>query len=127
MHIHHIDPMSTIKKILLFLALAPLFAGCIEEDAFNNTPNGNFEALWSLIDERYCFFEQAEQEYGLDWNAVHDKYRPMADTCTSEARLFDIMGDMLAELRDGHVNLSSMYGTRFYWDWKLDYPLNFSD
>ena len=127
MHIHHIDPMRTIKKILLFLALAPLFAGCIEEDAFNNTPNGNFEALWSLIDERYCFFEQAELEYGLDWNAVHDKYKPMADTCTNEARLFDIMGDMLAELRDGHVNLSSMYGTRFYWDWKLDYPLNFSD
>lgn len=104
-----------------------MLTGCIEEDEFSNTPDGNFDALWHLIDERYCFFEQARQEFGLDWDEVYHRYKPMADTCSTQAQLFDIMGDMLKELRDGHVNLSSIYGTSFYWDWKLDQPLNFSD
>ena len=90
-----------MKRILLYITLPFVLAGCIEEDEFNNTPNGNFEALWSLIDERYCFFEQAEQEYGLNWHTVYDRYRPLADTCSSNAALFDVLGDMLAELRDG--------------------------
>jgi C-terminal processing protease CtpA/Prc len=37
------------------------------------------------------------------------------------------MGKMLGELRDGHVNLTSMYGTSYYWDWQLQEPVNFSD
>ncbi len=104
-----------------------MLAGCIEEDDYSNSPEGNLEALWNIIDERYCFFELAEQEYGLNWNAVRDKYRPLAADCESDAELFDLLGDMLKELRDGHVNLTSIYGTSFYWDWKLDYPTNFSD
>lgn len=116
-----------IKRILLYISLPLMLAGCIEEDGFNNTPNGNFEALWSIIDEHYCFFPQAEEEYGLNWDAVYSMYKLRADTCRSDAQLFDVLGEMIAELRDGHVNLSSIYGTKFYWDWKLDYPQNFSD
>lgn len=116
------------KKIIAYI-IAPLalLTGCIGEDEFENDSNGNFEALWQLIDERYCFFGQAEEEFGLNWNAVYDKYKPMADTCRNEAKLFDILGDMLKELRDGHINLTSMYGTSFYWDWHLEHPKNFSD
>jgi C-terminal processing protease CtpA/Prc len=51
----------------------------------------------------------------------------MAEACESDAELFDIMGEMLKELRDGHVNLVSVYGTSYYWDWKLNHPINFSD
>ena len=116
-----------MKKIILYITLPLMLAGCVEEDEFDNTSNGNFEALWTIIDEHYCFFAQAEQEFGLDWNEVYCRYKPMADTCRSEAKLFDILGDMLNELHDGHVNLSSIYGTSYYWDWKLDYPVNFSD
>ena len=116
------------KKIFTYVIL-PLFAvtACVEEDNFSNSPNGNFEALWNIIDERYCFFEQAAEEYGLDWNDVYSKYKPQADTCRSDAQLFDLLGNMLKELRDGHVNLSSIYGTSYYWDWKLNHPANFSD
>lgn len=116
-----------IGTFILLLSTLFLTNSCIEEDDFSNSPNGNFKALWQLIDERYCFFPQAEDEFGLDWNAVYEKYRQQADTCKSGAELFDVMGRMLAELRDGHVNLSSEYGTSFYWNWNLDYPLNFSD
>ena len=115
-----------IKRLLTYI-LPLMLTGCIQEDDFSNTPNGNFEALWRVIDERYCFFEQAEEEFGLNWNAVYEKYRPIAEECKNDAQLFDVLGDMLAELRDGHVNLSSIYGTKFYWDWKLNHPINFSD
>lgn len=109
---------------LLFLVL---FTGCIEEDEFTNSPMGNFDALWSIIDERYCFFDHASEEFGLDWDAVYREYKPLVNEAESEAELFDIYGNMLRELRDGHVNLSSYYGTTYYWDWNLGYPANFSD
>ena len=116
------------KKILTYLILPiALLTGCIGEEKFENSGSGNFEALWQLIDERYCFFAQAEEEFGLDWNAVYNKYKPIADTCSNEHILFDLLGDMLGELRDGHVNLTSMYGTSYYWDWQLKEPQNFSD
>lgn len=104
-----------------------LCTGCVEEDSFDNSSTGNFDALWSIIDQRYCFFEQAKEQFGLDWDAVYDKYYPLAAEAKESAKLFDIMGQALKELRDGHVNLISEYGTTFYWDWKLNYPINFSD
>lgn len=116
-----------MKKVFIYIAAALLLTGCIKEDRFDNSPEGNFEALWSIIDERYCFFPQAEKEFGLNWNAVHDKYKPKAEACENEAQLFDVLGEMLNELRDGHVNLSSIYGTTQYRDWHQDYPMNFSD
>ena len=65
-----------IKRFAKYLtiACAALLWGCVEEDAFNNSPQGNFDALWSLIDERYCFFSHAREEFGLDWDAVRQKY-----------------------------------------------------
>ena len=115
------------KKIATYLTLLLLTASCISEDDFANTPNGNFEALWQLIDERYCFFEQANEEFGPNWDAVYNKYKPLAYGCTDEIQLFDVLSEMLGELRDGHVNLTSPYGTSYYWDWSSSYPANFSD
>lgn len=104
-----------------------LLTGCIKEDEFDNSYEGNFDALWSVIDQRYCFFEHARETFGLDWDAVYSKYHPKVLEVTTQSALFDIMGDMLRELRDGHVNLTSEYGTTYYWDWKLSHPMNFSD
>lgn len=118
-----------MKKLFIYILILPIttLSGCVEEDEYNNSATGNFEALWNIIDERYCFFEHAADEYGLNWNAVYHKYKPVATAAEGEEELFDILGEMLRELRDGHVNLSSHYGTAFYWDWKLNHPLNFSD
>ena len=117
-----------LKKIFTYIIISlALLTSCIGEEEFENNSNGNFEALWQLIDERYCFFAQAEEEFGLDWNAVYEKYKPIADTCRDEIILFDLLGNMLKELRDGHVNLSSMHGTSYYWDWHLQQPMNFND
>lgn len=116
-----------IKKLLTYLLPALLLTGCVEEDQFSNSPTGNYDALWSIIDERYCFFEQARQQHGLDWDDVYHKYKPQVQAAESNAELFDIYGNMLRELKDGHVNLTSDYGTTYYRDWSLNHPLNFSD
>lgn len=42
-------------------------------------------------------------------------------------QLFEVMSQMLGELRDGHVNLSTSYDFGRYWKWHEDYPSNFSD
>ena len=55
---------------LLFTALS-----CVQEEEFKDTPEGNLDALWQIIDERYCFLDYKAQAIGLDWNAVHHKYR----------------------------------------------------
>lgn len=106
----------------LCLVLA-LFTGCIREEEYDNSPRGNFEALWRIIDEQYCFLDYKQ----IDWDEVHDRYSgQIQDNMDGEA-LFEVLGNMLAELRDGHVNLYSAFNTARYWDWYLDYPRNFDE
>ena len=60
---------------ILFLLIGLLCAtSCIREDVSGNTPEANFESLWKIIDEQYCFLDYKKQEYGLDWDQVHETY-----------------------------------------------------
>jgi hypothetical protein len=115
------------KPIAMFLVSLLCLASCVNEEEMSDTADGNFEALWKIIDEQYCFFDYKQQEYGLDWNAVHAKYKVRIDERMSSRELFEVMTDMLGELRDGHVNLSSAADLGRYWEWKDNYPTNFSD
>lgn len=100
---------------------------CITEDQFENTPDGNFEALWKIINERYCFLEYKNKEYGLDWEKVHTEYRNKVTPDMNNAQLFDVLSEMLNELRDGHVNLVSKDRVSQYREWYDAYPRNFDD
>ena len=109
--------------ILTFL----LFTACVDTEERPDTPQGNFEALWSIIDEHYCFFDYKQHEYGLDWQQVYNKYKVRVSDKMSETQLFEVLCDMLAELRDGHVNLYTSYDTGRYWTWQEAFPKNYSD
>ncbi len=116
------------KFFLPFYLFALLLLGaCVDTDEQSDTPTGNFEALWQIIDEHYCFFDYKQHEYGLDWQSVYNKYKVRVDNKMNEDQLFEVLCDMLGELRDGHVNLS--YATDFgrYWTWHEAYPKNYSD
>lgn len=119
-----------MKRVLFFLfSLVYLvtLSSCIDEEERADTPAGNFEALWQIIDEHYCFFDYKRQEYGLDWQEVYHKYKVRVNDKMTETQLFEVLCDMLAELRDGHVNLSSSYDYGRYWTWQEAYPKNYSD
>lgn len=117
----------SLPVLLLSLFLLLATASCIREEEFDNTPQGNFEALWQMLDERYCFFGYKQQEYGLDWDEVHHRYQRLITPDMPTKGLFEVLGNMLAELRDGHVNLYANYDVARYWKWYEDYPANFSD
>lgn len=105
-----------------FVALAVVAsAGCHDIQEWDNDPQGNFEALWTIIDEHYCFFAEKD----VDWNEVHARYSTkVAPEMTSE-ELFRVCADMVNELRDGHTNLSAPFNTSYYHEWWSDYPQNF--
>ena len=110
---------------IVFITL--LLSGCITEDSFDNTPDGNFEALWKIIDEHYCFLDYKNQEYGLNWDQVHKDYKQRITANMTSKELFDVLSEMLNELRDGHVNLVSKDRISQYRRWYDNYPRNFSD
>ena len=116
------------NKIQFIIVLgAVLLSSCTKVDIYENTPAGNFEALWGIIDEHYCFFDCKAEEYGLDWDAVYRKYKRKIADGMSTAGLFEVLGDMLDELRDGHVNLYAAHDVARYWDFREGYAANFSE
>lgn len=111
-----------IPAILAIFATVALGA-CHSIDRWDNDPEGNFDALWSILDSHYCFFE----EKGIDWDSVYSEYRPMVTPATSVTELYSICADMLDELRDGHVNLITPFATSYYKKWWSDYPQNYDN
>jgi len=114
---------SNFKGIIICAAItALLLASCVEIEEYPNDPKGNFESLWKIMDEHYCFFDYKE----IDWSKIHSEYaKRVADDMNDES-LFMLLSEMLQELRDGHVNLSSAFDVGRYWKWFEDYPANFS-
>ena len=94
---------SKFRWLGVALMILPLLSSCIREEEFNNSPQGNFEALWKIIDEQYCFLDYKQ----IDWDAIHDKYQPLITSNMGNDGLFQVLDSMLAELKDGHVNLYS--------------------
>lgn len=119
-----------MKKAFLFLTMliTPyLVASCVDEEQYDDTPTGNFQALWKAVDEHYCFFDYKKEQLGLDWSEVYSRYSKQVDDGMTEAQLFEVLGNMLGELKDGHVNMYAPFDQARNWSWKEDYPSNFSD
>lgn len=118
----------TIKKFrshafrlwCIMLALTAL-TSCHDIEQWEDDPEGNFEALWTIVDEHYCFF----REKGVDWQGVHAAYAPRIRPNMSRTELFGVCAEMLSELRDGHTNLSTPFEVSYYRNWWSDYPENF--
>lgn len=106
---------------ILITLICLLFSGCFKEDNFENTKKGNFEALWKIMDEHYCFFSYKD----VDWNEVYDRYSQRISENMDNDALFTVLGEMLAEVQDGHVNLVATHNVARYWKWFEDYPDNF--
>lgn len=123
------DPTMTLKRhiptlLAAFAAIAATLTGCHEAPDYRNTLYGNLDALWDIVDQRYCFFDRK----GLDWDSIGAVYRRKLDSLPENATIvdyFDICSGMLDELKDGHVNLISSFNTSYYRKWWTDYPQDF--
>ena len=133
-NIHFMFPrfFTTLRSVLndkmfLLLTLFFLLPSCITEDIPENNPRGNFEALWKIIDTKYCFLDYKNKEYGLDWDEVYRRYSNRLTDNMTKKQLFQVLAEMLEELRDGHVNLVASHETSQYREWYDNYPANFVD
>ncbi len=110
-----------LYTLIAILAMLPLTA-CHEQVEWDNDPYGNFDALWTILDEHYCFFAYKD----VDWNEVRAKYRAKLHDGITNRELFDLCSDMLKELKDGHTNLISALDVSRYWIWE-QYPANYDE
>ena len=62
-------------------------------------PRTAFDVFWRSFEENYPFFAAK----GIDWHAVHDRYRPLIHKDTPRSELFDVFSRMVAPLHDAHV------------------------
>ena len=98
--------LITLTSLTLFSCEKMMF----EEEVKTDSAKENFEYLWKQADEKYTFFSYKN----IDWNQMHDKYAAQIYEGMSEEALFTVMGNMLTELKDGHVNLMSHFNISHY-------------
>lgn len=99
-------------------------ASCVADPdiQYDNNARGNVEALWHIIDEKYCFVE----EKGLDWDGVLPVYLELADSVKNQRQLFKLLAQMIDTLQDGHVNLYSSFDVSHSTAWYDSYPVNYN-
>lgn len=115
--------LSYSIALIVSIVLMTATTACHSIEEYDNDPQGNFEALWDIIDTRYCFFGNKN----LDWDAIHNQYARKISSEMTPRELFDVCADMLNELKDGHTNLSAAFNTSYYRAWWSDYPQNYDN
>ncbi len=117
--------MKKIKQQLLILAILPLIFGCesifFEKENATKSAGENFEYLWKECNEKYAYMDYKK----INWNAIHDQYAAKIHEGMSDDSLFSVLGNMLNELKDGHVNLKSYFNVSHY-NFQQQGPDNFN-
>jgi carboxyl-terminal processing protease len=93
---------------ILFVAACFIFPGCesllIPENSDDYNLN-DFEEAWQIVGDTYPFFELKE----INWDSLYSVYREEAEVARGD-EIFNVLFDMLKELKDGHVGLSTQGG-----------------
>ena len=113
-----------MKHLLSFLSailVTLTFASCHPYEEWDDSAEGNFDALWTILDEHYCFFDEKD----IDWNEVGQRYRARLVPGITQQELFALCTEMIDELEDGHTNLISPFDISYYDQWWTDYPQDF--
>lgn len=110
------------KKLFSIILISGVFASCTVNYKKDTNPITNFNALWEIIDTKYCFFE----EKNMDWDSIKYVYEPKVRVVKTELELFDVFAQMLNELQDGHVNLYSPFDISRCKSFYDNYPTNYN-
>ena len=110
-----------MKKILFLIISTTFFISCNKNETikeYNSDPHENFDALWKILDERYCYFSYKN----IDWTEVYNDFQPRINQVRNVFELFEIMSKMIDQLQDGHVNLYSPFDVSSCTGWFDSYP-----
>ncbi len=119
--------MRKLSVILCLVSLggSTLFTSCEKLMLLGDPepdPEAVFNHLWQDVKNRYSYLEVKN----LNWDSIGDLYRQKIYSGMSDKELFPVLADMLFELRDGHVNLTSDFDRSRNWLWFQDYPDNYN-
>lgn len=87
-----------LLAMLLGLAACDSESGRSENEAYLE----NFEVVWQTVNDRY--FDPSFG--GLDWDEVHDRYRPLIAAAESDGEFYWIMNEMVFELSVSHLGVA---------------------
>ena len=117
--------MKNTCKYLAISSLLLFLASC--EQAFMtptpaSDPEAIFDQVWNFADTKYSFFDLKK----VDWNASKTKFKAKISKDMSDEALFKVCDDMLYDLKDEHVNLSSKFNISHNREVFLDFPTNYN-
>jgi carboxyl-terminal processing protease len=92
-----------LAKCLLLVTSLILVLSQVTDAQTLSEPETNFETLWKTYDRNYALFGAKH----IDWDALYKVYRPRVTSKTTDDELFQVISDMLGNLNDNHVRLTS--------------------
>jgi len=101
---------KNIFVVIFFLATCSCESLFFEKDLVSGNRHENFEYLWKQCNERYAYMDYKQ----INWDEIHDRYSAQVNEEMTDDSLFSVLGKMLNELRDGHVNLKSYFNVSHY-------------
>jgi len=95
-------PTDYPNRVSTLFKLNTLPENCITSLSTKN-PKINFDVLWNFYHSYYPAFK--ERLGTVTWRDLYSKYSGRITADMSPRALFNVMGDMLKELHDEHINL----------------------
>ncbi|MBL4591692.1 MAG: hypothetical protein JKY96_07000 [Phycisphaerales bacterium] len=80
---------------------APMLAAPTGHPMTTQAALADFDAAWTLVNDTH--FD--ENFNGVDWDAMRDKYRPMAEASTTRQQTRRVIGQLLDTLGQSHFNI----------------------
>ena len=103
-----------MNKIIILIISCISLTSCenyfFSADKSSSNPYDNFEYLWNELDKKYSYFELKN----IDWDEIKTKYELRIYDNMSEKQLFEVLADMMNELKDDHSNLVSPFNVSVY-------------
>ena len=93
------DAIRGIAIVAFFLIGRPLGAALTPEQRQLNIQS--FEYVWTAIRDRHWQTKPG----GLDWQAIHDEFRPKMEAADSMDSARDLLNEMLGRLHQSHFNI----------------------
>src|SRR5438093_5435258 len=87
--------MTIRRPFLIFCAVLPLAGQPHQLDL------DSFEQVWTTIRDKHW----EKMPGGLDWQAIHDEFRPKAEAAETREAARAVMTEMLARLKQTHFGI----------------------
>jgi hypothetical protein len=104
--------MKNFKLISCLLLLALAATSCrdlVVKPTAGDLNMEDFEAAWKRVHDVYPFLEFKK----IDWDLIYTRYRPRVEKAEGD-EFYLVLGDLLAELQDGHVYYRTDGGDEVY-------------